>query len=173
MTKTVLHVGCGNEKLPPYLQHCKEVRLDIEPGYEPDIVADMVHLPEGIGPFDAVFSCHSLEHLYPYDVIPCLQGFRRVLKPDGVVMILVPDLEDVLPNDGVVYESPMGPVTGLDMYYGMASCLKEHPYMAHHCGFVQGVLARTLKAAGFKDVRVTRHANDGVLYRSLFGIAKA
>ncbi len=170
--KTVLHVGCGHEHLPPYLSHCAEVRLDIDPATNPDILGDMVHLPAGIGPFDAVYSCHSLEHLYPYDVMPCLEGFLRVLKPGGVVIILVPDLEGVEPTDEVLYMSQGGTeVTGLDMYYGLSGALKEMPYMAHHCGFVQKTLEKVLRAAGYKNVVVHRQSND-VIFRSLVGIGE-
>lgn len=171
MRKRILHVGCGNETLPPYLKHCDEVRLDIEPRTNPDIVADMADLPDGIGPFDAVYSCHSLEHLMPYAVLPCLEGFLRVLKSGGVAIILVPDLEGVEPTDDVLYESAAGPVTGLDMYYGHYPQLKEHPYMAHHSGFVQKTLAKVLNAAGFKNVVVHRQSND-VIFRSLVGIGE-
>ena len=82
--------------------NCKETRLDIDPSVNPDIVANMAELPDDIGPFDAVYSCHALEHLYPFDVTPCLQGFLRVLKPRGTVIILVPDLEGVAPTDEIV-----------------------------------------------------------------------
>jgi Methyltransferase domain len=171
--KVVLHVGCGRETLPVYLRDCKEVRLDINPDTGPDIVADMVRLPAGIGPFDLVFSCHSLEHLYPYDVVPCLEGFARVLnRGSGHVMIIVPDLEGVSPDDTVLYDSPAGPVTGLDMFYGHSPHLREHPHMAHHCGFVQSTLRKVLEAAGFVDVKVMRCADDGVFYRSLVGVAR-
>lgn len=171
--KRVLHAGCGHETLPPYLGHCEEVRLDIDPAAKPDILADMACLPADLGPYDAVYTCHSLEHLYPYDVLPCLDGFRRVLKPGGVVIVLVPDLEGVLPTDEVLYTTLGGAaVTGLDMYYGLGAALREMPYMAHHCGFVRDTLKRVLESAGFKNVVVHRQSND-IIFRSLVGIGEA
>jgi ubiquinone/menaquinone biosynthesis C-methylase UbiE len=170
--KTVLHAGCGLEHLPPYLSHCSEVRLDIDPAVKPDIVANMAALPDGIGPYDAVYTCHSLEHLYPYDVLPCLEGFLRVLKTGGVAIVLVPDLEDVPPTDDVLYTTVGGTaVTGLDMYYGLSCALKDMPYMAHHCGFVEKTLREVMQRAGFKNVVVHRQSND-IIFRSLVGIGE-
>ena len=170
--KVVLHAGCGDETLPPYLSHCDEARLDIDPAVKPDIVASMAELPEGLGPYDAVYTCHALEHLYPYDVVPCLDGFLRVLKPGGVAIVIVPDLEDVKPTDEVLYTTVSGTaVTGLDMYYGLGVSLKERPYMAHHCGFVQDTLHRLMVQVGFKNVVVHRQQND-VIFRSLVAIGE-
>ena len=154
--KLVLHVGCGTTPLPVFMRHCAEVRLDVDPAAKPDLVADMAHLPADIGPFDGVFSCHSLEHLYPHDVGPCLEGFRRVLKPGGVVIVHVPDLEGVAATDEVLFMSQVGPITGLDMIYGHRASLKDCPAMAHHSGFVADTLRDALEAAGFLNVKVER-----------------
>jgi ubiquinone/menaquinone biosynthesis C-methylase UbiE len=155
--RTLLHVGCGGAAIPEeWAADFREVRLDIDPSVKPDIVADMVNIPASDESFDCIFSSHNLEHLSPHDVIPCLQGFYRVLKPMGAAIILVPDLEDVRPTDEVLFVSPAGPISGLDMYYGFRPALKEHPYMAHKTGFVQKTLDAVLRAAGFQTVNVVR-----------------
>lgn len=132
-----------------------EVRLDIDPSCEPDICAGMTEMGD-IGPFDALYCSHALEHLYPYDVPIALAEFRRVLKPGGALVVFVPDLEGVSATEDVVYESPCGPITGLDMIYGKGSYLEESPFMAHHSGFVSATLAKTLSDAGFRNVGVLR-----------------
>lgn len=152
---SILHVGCGSEPLPAWLDASSEVRLDIEPAVNPDIVASMTDLGE-IGPFDAVYSSHSLEHLMPYDVPVALGEFRRVLAEGGVAIIFVPDLQDVKPTADIVYQSPAGPICGLDMIYGLHSALAERPYMAHRCGFVAETLTSAIEAAGFSKVEVIR-----------------
>jgi len=152
---SVLHVGCGEEPLPAWLADYTEVRLDIEPACNPDIVASITDLGE-IGPFDLVFSSHCLEHLAPHDVGVALSEFRRVLKAGGGVVVFVPDLEDVKPTEDVVYTAPCGPITGLDMYYGLRSALLERPYMAHKTGFVRETLQAAMDAAGFAETSVRR-----------------
>ena len=165
----VLHVGCADAKLPFYMGHCEEVRLDIDPTHGPDIVGDMVHLPDDIGPFDAVFSCHSLEHLMPYDVDTCLRGFHKVLKPGGSVIIFVPDLEGLIPNDELLYVSDGGPVYAFDLFYGHRLQIKEFPFMAHHCGFVKETLKDALEKAGFMKCKAERMPLDGPFAHNLFG----
>ncbi len=155
MTPTVLHVGCGRQPLPDWLGAYEEVRLDINPDVEPDVIASMVDMGE-IGPFDAVYTTHTLEHLYPDEVAQALGEILRVLKPGGFAMIVVPDLEGVKATDDVVYDSPAGPITGLDMIYGMGRMVASSRYMAHHCGFVRDTLKQVIDSAGFSRSAVTR-----------------
>lgn len=154
----VLHVGCGHEPLPSWIEASSETRLDIDPRCEPDVVASMTDLG-GIGPFDTVFSSHSLEHLAPHDVAVALAEFRRVLKPGGRLVVIVPDLQDVRPTEDVLYVSPAGPVAGIDMYYGLRAALEAQPYMAHRTGFVAETLQGALDRAGF-DVALTQRLPD-------------
>jgi SAM-dependent methyltransferase len=152
---SILHAGCGADALPEWLTHFSEVRLDIDPRCEPDICASMTDLGD-IGPFDAVYCSHALEHLAPHDVAVALGEFRRVLNPGGAVVAIVPDLEDVRPTEDVLYESAAGPVAGLDIYYGMRRYLAEFPHMAHRTGFVAATLAKALTDAGFARVGAQR-----------------
>lgn len=155
----VLHVGAGGDPLPDWLarEGYEETRLDIDPAHKPDIVANMTALGD-IGPYDVVLCQHALEHLYPYDVPRALGEFYRVLTPEGRVIIVVPDLEDVRPTEEPLYTSPAGPVCGLDMYYGMHSLLEVMPHMAHHSGFTSTTLKAAIEAAGFRKAITQRMA---------------
>jgi SAM-dependent methyltransferase len=121
------------------------VRLDIDPRTEPDIVGSMTDLGN-IGPYDAVACNNALEHLYPHEVNNALREFYRVLKPGGIAVIQVPDLEGVSPTEDLIPEIGM---SGLHLYYGDPALLENFPYMAHHCGFVEATLRRVLEMAGF------------------------
>lgn len=141
----------GSELLP--------VTLDIDPRNTPDILGSMLNMGE-IGPFDAVYCCHALEHLYPHEVNRALMEFRRVLKPGGLVVIVVPDLEDVKPDGKVLKDYPgydLGVrMCGLHLFYGDAGKIEEFPYMAHHCGFVKETLCEALEQAGLSNCRAER-----------------
>jgi ubiquinone/menaquinone biosynthesis C-methylase UbiE len=152
---TVLHVGCGANPLPTWLDGADEVRLDIDPDCEPHIIASMTEMGD-IGPYDLIYCSHALEHLYPHEVDQALGEFVRVLKPGGSAMVFVPDLEGVQPTDEPLYESPSGPICGRDMYYGLARYIEQSPFMAHHCGFVRDTLRETLRKAGFAVAEVRR-----------------
>ena len=163
---SILCVGAGGDGVRPWSEGCARTVLDINPDWKPDIVADMCDMGE-VGKFDFVESVHSLEHLYPHDVDRALKEFLRVLKPGGVAMIFVPDLEDVRPTMDVLYESPSGPICGLDMFYGKKSFVEDSLWMSHHTGFIRDTLKRCMEKAGFTEVTVQRLENF-----SLFGAGK-
>ena len=143
----ILHAGCGGQPLPEWLPG-EETRLDIDPGVSPDIVAPLTALGD-IGPFDIVYCSHTLEHLPPHEIRIALREFHRVLRPQGFIVLVVPNLKDIKPDNTVYYQSAAGPVTGLDMYYGMDRLVEHNPWMAHKYGFVPETLQAFVENAGF------------------------
>jgi SAM-dependent methyltransferase len=135
----------------------REVRLDIDPDMEPDIVAsmtDMANVPSGS--MDALYSSHNLEHLFAHEVPAALREFRRVLKPDGFVLITLPDIQTVceliLRNglEATVLVTPCGPIAPLDIMYGLRPALAHGKvHMAHRSGFTLQTLLAALTSAGF------------------------
>lgn len=168
-TRAFLHVGCGSpnrKRLPAIFrdQPWREIRLDINPAVAPDIVsssADLSALEDEC--VHAVWSSHNLEHLEPHDVPHALREMHRVLTPDGFALITLPDIEAVaqLVVEGrlteTAYESPLGPITALDMLFGHRGSLAAgNGYMAHRTGFDAKHLAESLLEAGFAEVRVRK-----------------
>lgn len=163
--RRLLHAGSAGEALPDWvlaIGDIEEIRLDISPEFQPDIVADMRQI-DGLGPFDIIFCSHALEHLYPHEVIPCLRGFLRELRKGGHALIVVPDLEDVKATEDWLMDTNGGPISGLDMIYGKASLIESHPYMAHHCGFTQITLGKAMAEAGFNPVVMQRLSHYNLL----------
>lgn len=159
--KTVLNVGCGPRDRPHgfagFDQGWTELRLDIDPAVEPDVVGTMTDMSAvTTGSIDAVVSSHNIEHLYPHEVPLALAEFVRVLKPDGRVLITCPDLQSVCARvakgelASPLYESESGPISALDILYGHRGAMAAgNLFMAHRCGFTLQVLADTLQACGF------------------------
>jgi len=158
----VLHAGCGREPLPEWFPACVEVRLDANARCEPDVVASVTELGD-IGEFDMVYCSHVLEHVYPHEVHKVVSEFHRVLKPGGKAIIIVPDLEDAKATEEILYVSPAGPITGLDLMYGMREMIEDNPYMAHHCGFVSDTLRQAM--AMFSEVHTRR-----MMFNNLMGV---
>jgi SAM-dependent methyltransferase len=165
--RTVLHVGCGlNDRthLPRELQAdgWRELRVDIDPGVKPDIVANIVDLqPVADATADAVFSSHNVEHLYAHQVAPTLRSFHRVTKPDGFVVVITPDLQWICAQiaqdrlEEVLYVSPSGPIAPIDMLYGFRPFIaKGNTHYAHRTGFTRKTLAAALTRAGFAQFEV-------------------
>jgi ubiquinone/menaquinone biosynthesis C-methylase UbiE len=44
---------------------------------------------------DALYSSHNIEHVYAHEVPKALAEFKRVLRPDGFVIITCPDIQAI------------------------------------------------------------------------------
>jgi SAM-dependent methyltransferase len=140
-----------------------EVRLDIDPGVNPDVLANIKNMRDMIpdGSFDAIWSSHNIEHLHFHEVIPALRDFRRILKPQGFVLLTCPDLEavcELLLEQGPhadIYRSPAGPIKVADMLFGHAASIAVgNTFMCHNSGFTAQSLANAAIEAGFLEVRM-------------------
>ena len=165
MTKTFLHVGCGQKAKSQTTrgfadEAWTEVRFDINPEAKPDIVGTMLDMASvKTGSMEAIFSSHNIEHLYPHEVPVALNEFKRVLAPEGFVVLTCPDLQSVCKPiaEGKLteplYQSPAGPIAPIDILFGhRASMQRGEFYMAHRCGFTEKVLSATFQQAGFRSV---------------------
>lgn len=166
----VLHVGCGMadaKRLHPLFKHqsWQEVRLDIDESTSPDIAGSMVDMRDFAehGSCNAIWASHVIEHLSRHEVIKTFREFRRVLSPTGFALMRTPDIESVAQFilDGrihdIIYVSPAGPITPLDMLYGHGRSIERGAEaMRHGTAFTQDLLASDLIEAGFAETRVTR-----------------
>jgi len=156
----LLNVGCG----PQGRQHgflgfkdWQEVRLDIDPSVQPDVLGTMTDMSAvATASMDAIVSSHNIEHLYPHEVPQALAEFVRVLKVDGLLLITCPDLQSVCERvargdlASPLYNSEAGPSAALDILYGHREAMAAgNLFMAYRCGFTLEVLANTLQACGF------------------------
>jgi SAM-dependent methyltransferase len=163
----LVNVGCGPlgaGKVPAYFDDWKHIRVDIDAEVKPDILADLTDLsPIPDGSADAVWAAHCVEHLYEHQVPVALAEFRRVLRDDGFVCVIVPDLQTVgsyLVADRLhepVYQSAAGPVTPHDIIFGFGAAIADgRPSMAHRCGFTPGMLQQSFGRVSFAEVLLRR-----------------
>lgn len=192
-----LHVGCGArnyERLPKFFKapHWREVRLDIDPAVQPDIVSSITDMSQvRSGSVHAIWSSHNLEHLHSYDVPLALAEFRRVLRSDGFLMLTLPDLRAIAKHVAadnlteVLYHSQVGPIRPLDIIFGHQDSMQRgQHYMAHLTGFTSTTLGQALIDAEFTEVRVhegrrwdlwaiaTMPDTDEAIFEQLAGIAQ-
>ena len=167
--KKLLHVGSGpnNKKhTTDYFNtdQWEEIRLDIDRKVKPDIVGTITDMQDvKTRSVDAIFSSHNIEHIYAHEVPKALKEFKRVLKPNGHVLIICPDLQGVCQLVAenklteMMYMSPLGPVCPIDTLYGFRKALSEgNYYMAHKCGFTASALHASLTEIGFLTSVVMR-----------------
>ncbi len=163
--RRVLNVGGGSKKIPIPAHYAgwEHVLLDVNPGLEPDLVCDARALGT-LAPaqFDAIYCSHNLEHYYRHDTRKVLDGFLHMLKPDGFAEIRVPDLRAVMQKvvrnnlelNDVLYQSPAGPISVLDVIYGLAREIETSgsDFQQHKAGFTPQLLGQTLEDAGFAAI---------------------
>ncbi|MCC7145357.1 MAG: methyltransferase domain-containing protein [Phycisphaeraceae bacterium] len=89
MTKR-LNLGCGHRFHPQW------INMDLYPA-SPGVIAHDLRkgIPLAEGECDAVYHSHVLEHLPPEEGRNLLRECWRVLKPGGIVRVVVPDLEGI------------------------------------------------------------------------------
>ena len=165
-----INAGCGppnNSRVPAYFSNWRQIRIDVDPDKEPDLVANIADLSEiPDGTIDAVWSAHCVEHLFPHQVVMALTEFRRVLRGNGFACIVVPDVQAIAhwvatdKIDEPIYASAAGPVSAHDMIWGFGPAIQfGHLAMAHHCGFTPTLLLKRLQEAGFAEIVLRRESN--------------
>jgi predicted SAM-dependent methyltransferase len=83
-----LHLGCG----PEYIEGM--INVDGYVMRKVDLWHDLRNgLPFPDKSCRFVYSCHTLEHLFPYEAQALLKEIRRVLADDGMVRVAVPGVE--------------------------------------------------------------------------------
>ena len=160
--KILLNVGAGPRnggRIPESFRtsEWQEVRLDIDPANEPDVLGTMLDMSAVLdNSVDAIYASHTIEHLYPNEIPTACKEFLRILKPEGFAVITCPDIQaagQMIAEDKLLdmaYMSPSGPVTPFDIIYSHRRLTgRDKPYMAHHSGFTLKVLIGTLRENGF------------------------
>jgi len=162
MKMKFLHVGPGflnKQNLDGFNSgDWQEIRYDVDESAKPDIRGSIIDMSEiDSDSYDAVYSAHNIEHVYPHQVPQVLAEFLRVLRPSGFLVISCPCLSTVaravVDNRLMepLYESSMGPVSPIDIIYGhRKSLMQGQKHMAHKTGFTYSSLNNFLHEVGFK-----------------------
>jgi len=169
--KKFLHIGCGVQNkanLKGFSEsQWHEVRLDIDPKVNPDILSSFTEMSSvRDNEYDAIFSSHNLEHLFFHEVEVALSEFYRVLNSDGFIVLTCPDLQSVCEAVSrgkltePLYQSPAGPISAIDVLFGHRGFISAgNVYMAHKTGFTYQVLDDFFNRGGFQ-VRAGRRRGD-------------
>jgi len=85
----MLNIGCGTVFHPAW--------VNIDLGVDSEVISHDVAngLPFPDNMYDVVYHSHLLEHMPVEDALPFMKECFRVLKPGGVIRVLVPDLEQI------------------------------------------------------------------------------
>lgn len=176
-------MGCGPSRLqhlPVFFQDGSwvEIRYDINPDVAPDIVGELQDMSViEDASIDAIYSSHNIEHVWAFEVARVFDEFFRVIAQDGFAMILCPDILSVCQAvvggnlEGVLYNSPAGPISAMDIIFGHQNAIAEgNHFMAHKTAFTSASLASKLIRSGFQRVFVVRDQVYGLHALAFKGI---
>lgn len=138
-----LHVGCGKRNFPGF------IHVDIVPHAHVDhvTVAEDLSFAED-NSVDLIYASHILEHYPRREFGNVLREWRRVLKPEGILRLAVPDFAACAK---IYYER--GLEDGLSGLIGMICGGQRDEYDFHKMIFDEPFLKTSLIAIGFSSVR--------------------
>jgi len=91
MTKILVNLGCGSRFHPDWLN------FDVHPVSSSVIACNLIDgVPLSDASCDAVYSAALLEHLSPSQAESFIRECWRILKPEGILRMGVPDLEQIV-----------------------------------------------------------------------------
>jgi ubiquinone/menaquinone biosynthesis C-methylase UbiE len=131
------------------------VNVDANAEVEPDVVSVAEDLPMfDDDSVDAIEACHLFEHFTFDQARAALREWHRVLKPDGMLHLELPNLAACIDMIGE-HEDPQGYDLGMIGLYGYPPAIAaEGAFQIHKWGWTPQTLGEQLRAAGFDDVRV-------------------
>lgn len=140
--KRLLHIGCGDINSPGF------INLDARPLPHVHIVSKNIFRLDMIpdSSLDMVYMSHVLEHVPRNQAIEVIREMARVLKPDGVLRISVPDFDHVI----AIYEASGKQINAI------APALmggQNYAFNFHYGVFNEEYLANLLTKGGFLRVR--------------------
>jgi predicted SAM-dependent methyltransferase len=144
--KLALDVGCGNNpvSIDGYSVQTLDARIEVKPTYVSSI--DKIPVPDQT--FDLVFASHILEHVKRNDIHKTLKEWRRVLKDDGILQLILPDLEIAC----IEVLSLTTTSSTWDILYGA----QDHDFNIHYCGYTWQALEALIKLYGFSSHKIER-----------------
>lgn len=98
----------------------------------------------GDNSIELIYACHVLEHFKRYEIEKVLKEWHRVLAPEGILRLAVPDFEAVV----LVYEK----YKDIELVMGLLYGGQQYEYNFHHVLFDFKYLEKLLKKIGFKNI---------------------
>lgn len=147
-TRLGLNLACGN-KIYESTDEITWVNVDKKNNHYnvvPDVDCDVRKLPFEDDYADVIEAIHIFEHFYIWEVDAILKEWKRVLKPEGQLILELPCMNKIIQNfiDKKDASMTWGGIFGEQ--------IEEFPEMAHKWCYSKGQLGNLLTQSGFKDV---------------------
>lgn len=140
MDKIKLHLGCGTRYIPGF------VHIDLADYPHIDYrhnVSDLSMFEDNS--IELIYGCHILEHFKRYDIENVLKEWYRILLPNGVLRLAVPDFEAIVEY---YKETKDLKILYSHIYGGQKNSLDYH-----YCCFDFKLLSEMLTNIGFRKIQ--------------------
>ncbi len=137
-----INLGSGQRKFDGF------VDVDINPRWEPDVLADGVDMPMfPDGSADLIVSHHNLEHYGCGEAKPMIQECLRILRDGGSLIVCVPDMR------ALAQGWLQGRITDQIYFTNCFGAFMSEEFDRHKWGFTQESLRDFLLSCGFSHVK--------------------
>jgi ubiquinone/menaquinone biosynthesis C-methylase UbiE len=143
-TGTCLNLGSGKVKWPNW------VSVDFT---NADVECDLKALPFDDDYADAIAAIHVLEHFYAWEVGDLLQEWKRVLKPDGKIILELPCMDKVVAYMLECISEKRQMAESFTWFAFWGDPKYKDPHMCHKWGYSKASLQNLLENSGFKNIR--------------------
>ena len=139
--KILIHLGCGGIDSPEF------INVDARPAPHVHYICNVTDLsifPDNYA--DLVYACHLLEHIRRDQLRKTLWEWRRILKPNGILRLSVPDFDALLD----IYRACQ---KDIDSITAPLMGGQDYAENIHYSVFNLKYLSRLLTELGFRSVR--------------------
>lgn len=153
-------LNLGSCDLP--LEGWTNIDMSTSPHIKADIIADATDLSKHFKPnsVDEIFAGHLLEHLYPDQADQAMDHWYSLLKPGGILGLVVPDFKHIAEG----YLSGDLDLDTINNQYIYSYVQESH----HRYMYDQASLFQLFGKHNFKDLKAIDRLNDP---RLVYGVA--
>lgn len=148
-----VNVGCGKKVLDGWIN--VDVQANPKAPRAPDHLCDAREIPLKSGSADLVMALHLIEHFFRWEAESVLAEWHRLLKPGGILILELPNLEAACRNllAGMNDQMSMWPIYG-DWNH-------NDPYMMHKHGYTPKTIRDLLEKCRFSSVKILPPEHHG------------
>ena len=176
-----LHLACGADYKPGWINidYFDSDKTDYSRGNKQlklDLKIDLLNLDKHVenNTIEHILMIHALEHFYRWDAIKLLNIFYKILKPNGILELEHPDLDQCIHfyvNNLGQTNTPVGKLNiGFTQFYGNQWDGLE--YETHRYVWTKPELNMVLQDIGYTIIELSNNAKYHVKHRDMRVVVK-